>query len=131
VVLRGEEGGYSDALQTKLTLQRGQLIVVEVEETSPEINGLPLHKGEKETIHCALEKEADLVLLDDMLARSEAKNAGLTVKGTLGVIVDAYRHAILSIEEVRIIFDNILARNDIWIADEVCRRVFERLKGSS
>jgi predicted nucleic acid-binding protein len=131
VVERGEKGGYSDALQAKLAVQRGQLIVVEVEETSPEVNGLPLHKGEKEAIHCALEKEADLVLLDDMLARSEAKSAGLTVKGTLGVIVDAYRHGILSIEEVRIILDNILARNDIWIADELCRRVFERLKGSN
>lgn len=127
VVERGEKGGYSDALQIKLAVQRSELIVVEVEETRPEVTGLPLHQGEKETIRCALEKKAGLVLLDDMLARSEAESAGLTVKGTLGVIVDAYRHAILSIEEVRIILDNILARNDIWIADELCRRILKRL----
>ncbi|EFK06147.1 toxin-antitoxin system, toxin component, PIN family [delta proteobacterium NaphS2] len=79
---------------------------------------MPLHHGGK---------GADLLLMDDMLARAEAKEVGLTVKGTLGVIVDAHRNACMSIDEVRIVFDNIVARNDIWIADELCRRVLKRL----
>lgn len=37
-------------------------------------------------LHLSLEHNADLVLLDDMLARSEAQALGFSVKETLGVI---------------------------------------------
>ncbi|EFK11580.1 toxin-antitoxin system, toxin component, PIN family [delta proteobacterium NaphS2] len=128
VVERGEEGGFSDALQIKLAVQREQLIRMKAENTRSEVAELPLHRGEKEAIGLALEMKAGLVLLDDLLARSEAKKVGLSVKGTLGVIVDAHHKAFLSIEEIGMILDNIVARNDIWIASELCRSLFERLK---
>ena len=78
----------------------------------------------------ALENKANLVLLDDMLARSEAQFLGFSVKGTLGIIVKAYNKQLLTLDEVEIIFNSIIERNDIWIAEELCRRVFKRLKNS-
>ena len=45
-----------------------------------------LGKGEAEAIVIALEKNADIVVLDDHTARSEARRLGLQVKGTLGII---------------------------------------------
>ena len=84
-----------------------------------------MHKGEKETLSLSLEHNADLVLLDDMLARSEAHGLGFSVKGTLGVIVKGYHEGILSLDEVRIIFDSIIERNDIWIAEGLCSSVLE------
>lgn len=45
-----------------------------------------LGKGESEAIAIALEKQTDMVLLDDHAARAEALRLGLDVKGTLGVI---------------------------------------------
>ncbi|MEA3416289.1 MAG: DUF3368 domain-containing protein [Thermodesulfobacteriota bacterium] len=128
VVLRGMEQGFSDSLQVKLAVQQKYLVVKAVKEQSADIVVLPLHKGEKETLNLSLEHKADLVLLDDMLARSEAQALGLSVKGTLGVITKGYRMEILSIDEVRIIFDSIIERNDIWIAEGLCRRVFDGLK---
>lgn len=128
VVLRGIEQGFSDSMQVKLAIQQKFLIVNEVKKQGPEIAALPLHKGEKETLSLALSHNANLVLLDDMLARSEAQVLGLTVKGTLGVIVEGYNKGILSLDEVRIIFDSIIERNDIWIADGLCRSVFDGLK---
>ena len=68
------------------------------------------------------------MLLDDLLARSEAQALGFSVKGTLGVIAKGYRKEVLSLDEVRIIFDSIIERNDIWIAEGLCRRVFDGLK---
>ena len=59
---------------------------------------------------------------------SEAQVLGFSVKGTLGVIVKAYNKQLLTLDEVQIIFNSIIERNDIWIAEELCRRVFERLK---
>jgi predicted nucleic acid-binding protein len=45
-----------------------------------------LGRGESEVITIALEKQTDMVLLDDHAARSEALRLGLDVKGTLGII---------------------------------------------
>jgi len=45
-----------------------------------------LGKGEAEAIVISLEKNADLVVLDDHTARLEARRLGLQVKGTLGII---------------------------------------------
>ncbi|MBC8198733.1 MAG: DUF3368 domain-containing protein [Desulfobacteraceae bacterium] len=128
VVLHGLEQGFSDSLHIRLAIQRKQLIVKKVMNSRPDIAALPLHKGEKEALNLALENKANLVLLDDMLARSEAQVLGFSVKGTLGVIVKAYNKQLLTLDEVQIIFNSIIERNDIWIAEELCRRVFERLK---
>jgi len=45
-----------------------------------------LGKGESETIVIGLELKADMVILDDHAARTEARRLGLQVKGTLGLI---------------------------------------------
>jgi len=45
-----------------------------------------LGRGESEAIVAAIENLADLVVLDDHVARSEAARMGLNVKGTLGII---------------------------------------------
>lgn len=131
VVLRGMEQSFSDSLQVKLAIQQKFLVVKVVKKQRTDIVALPLHKGEKETLSLSLEHNADLVLLDDMLARSEAQALGFSVKGTLGVIVKGYSKGILSLDEVRIIFDSIIERNDIWIAGGLCRRVFDGLKNHS
>lgn len=128
VVLRGREQGYFDSLPVKLAIQREQLIVKKVKKLKAEIAELPLHIGEKQVLSLALENKADLVLLDDMLARNEAQERGISVKGTLGVIVKAYRKGLLNLNEVQTIFDEIADRGDIWIAEELCRRVFDGLK---
>lgn len=86
--------------------------------------------GEKQTLHLALRDKADLVLLDDLKAREEAQTRGLAVKGTLGVIVQAYRSGLLQLDEVEAIVEAMIARDDIWIAEGLCRQVMARLKRS-
>lgn len=58
-----------------------------------------LHAGEVEVMILAQEQKADLVILDDNAAKKTAKYLGLTVTGTLGVLVKAKHQKI--IEEVR------------------------------
>lgn len=50
---------------------------------------LELGKGEREVIGLALEKRADLAILDDEEARRLARAEGLSVTGTIGVLVEA------------------------------------------
>ncbi len=133
VVVRGSEQGCPDALLTQMAIQRGQLIVVEVSDADlpPDIAGLPLDAGEKQVLHLALRDKADSVLLDDLKAREEAEGRGLTVKGTLGVIVQAYRAGLLRLDEVQTVIEAIIARDDVWIAEGLCRRVMAALKAEA
>jgi predicted nucleic acid-binding protein len=45
-----------------------------------------LHPGERDALCLALELKADIVLVDDLAARRVARERGITVTGTLGLI---------------------------------------------
>ena len=55
-----------------------------------------LHDGEVEVIILAKEHSSDLVIIDDSLARQHAKYHGLTITGTIGVLLRAKHDGILS-----------------------------------
>ncbi|MDD5204300.1 MAG: hypothetical protein PHS17_02710 [Desulfobacterales bacterium] len=75
----------SEKLQTLLDAQK--IKVVQAKNTRMvEALRRKLGKGESEAIVAAVERSADLVVLDDRAARIEAVSVGLNVKGTLGII---------------------------------------------
>lgn len=131
-VAAGLEQGHADAVAIEMEFQRQHLQIVALEEAhlSPPIAGLPIDRGEKHTIQLALDENCGWVLLDDMRARQEARDQGLRVKGTLGVLVDAFRQHYLSTLEIEVIFAALLKRDDIWIAEELIRQVWDHLKQS-
>jgi len=57
-----------------------------------------LHAGEVEVMILAQEQKADLVIIDDNAAKKTAKYLGLTVTGTLGVLLKAKNKG--SVQEV-------------------------------
>jgi predicted nucleic acid-binding protein len=130
VVIRGSQRGYPDALLIEMALQRKQLVVLNViyDDLPSDIASLPIDAGEKEAIYLATRVPNSLVLLDDLKAREEAKARKLAVKGTIGVLVQAYRNSLVTIDEVGTIFEAIIANDDIWIASDLCREVLNRLK---
>jgi len=56
-----------------------------------------LHKGEVEVMILADELGANICIVDDKLAREYAKHLGLTVTGTLGMLVKAKERGILDL----------------------------------
>ena len=56
-----------------------------------------LDPGETEVLALARTLKDPLVLLDDEVARAEARRLKLRVRGTLGVLVHAYREGLLSL----------------------------------
>lgn len=54
-----------------------------------------LHAGEVEVMILAQEQKADLVIIDDNAAKKTAKYLGLTVTGTLGVLLKAKRQGLV------------------------------------
>ena len=76
----------------------------------------------------ALGKNVDLVLLDDLLARNEAKKRNLKVKGTIGVLYKAYKRGFLEWNKFQELIQEIISRNDIWIHEDLCKNVLKRAK---
>lgn len=62
--------------------------------TAPHIL-LELDKGEKATLLAALAEKADLVLIDEKIGRNMAEYLGLSVTGTLGILLRARKAGLI------------------------------------
>jgi predicted nucleic acid-binding protein len=89
-----------------------------------------LGSGERQllTLAQSFPRAEVLVLLDDELARTEARRLGLPVKGTVGILVQAFQAGLLSLDEVELLLLEIAARPDLWISEKLCREVMNQLK---
>ena len=56
-----------------------------------------LMTGEAEAFALAVEYDARLVLLDDNQGRRKAKEIGLTVKGTVGILLEAKQEGLIDV----------------------------------
>ena len=86
---------------------------------------MELDAGEAETLVLGHECKADLLLLDESIARRIAVALNLKVKGTIGILVKAKNDQLL--ERLKPILDQLRAKG-VWISDEVYREAL-RLAG--
>ena len=128
VVITGGKQGHIDARMAEIAICQKQLIVEDVADLPLEIALLSLDAGEKEAIYLSTQEADSLVLLDDLKAREEAKKLGLRVKGTLGVLVQAYRENLISLAEVNTLIEIIITQDAIWISANLCREVLKRIE---
>ena len=75
-----------------------------------------LDRGEAEVLVLALEQNADLVILDERLARRHAKRLGLPITGTLGILLQAKQQGFVSSVRSKI---GELQRGGIWLSSRV------------
>ena len=96
------------------------LTIVEPRYIPSEWLVLDLGAGELATMSLALEYPNRIILLDDMLARRTAQAAGLTVWGTLKVLLEAKSQGITDRIEP---FVNDLERAGMWMSGEIRQRI--------
>ena len=130
VVTSGLAMGASDAKTMRLFLQNQKWPIVDI---SPAIlasykPSVILHAGERAVLALAKTLRHPLVLLDDEVARSEARRLGLPVRGTLGILVQAYREKILTSSQTGFLINEISIRRDIWISSKLCEKVLNELR---
>lgn len=124
-----EEGlrrGYKDAPLLRLFLQQQQWVATQVQTIPASLSSANLDQGEKEAIALALSQNA-MLLMDEEHGRLIARQLGLTVRGSLGVLIEAYRNQFIQAEQLRLYFAEITMRQDIWINSSLCRRLLEQL----
>ena len=80
-----------------------------------------LGDGESQAIALAVELKADLLIVDDLLARQVARALGLSVVGAVGVLLEAQMKGLLS--EIRTCLDDLIDLAGFRISEELYTRV--------
>ncbi|MCW3133281.1 MAG: DUF3368 domain-containing protein [Methanophagales archaeon] len=121
VVLKGE--GKPGSTEVK---DSDWFITKEVKNTlAVESLTIELEKGEAEAIILALELNADLVLIDESIARDIAKSRGLEVIGTVGILAEAYENGL--IKDLKKSLDDLRSKK-VWISEKVYNRALSGIK---
>jgi hypothetical protein len=130
VVTQGLARGAPDAFTVRLFWQRQQWPIVEIPEALLSAYAPPvvLDPGEMEVLVLAQSLADPLVLLDDEIARAEARRLNLRLCGTLGILVRAHRGGLISLDQAELLIREIAARPDIWIAARLCEQVLASLR---
>jgi predicted nucleic acid-binding protein len=66
--------------------------------------------------------------MDEEIGRKTAREHGLEVKGSLGVLIEAYQQEIITFEQINFYFKQIIKRHDIWINPLLCNKLLDNLK---
>ena len=129
VVTQGAARGAADALTFRLFWQHRRWPIVEMPADALPAYQSPvlLHPGELAVLALAQTSPRPLVLLDDEVARTEARRLGLPVRGSLGVLVQAYRQQLLTRAQVTLLIEEVGLRPDIWISTKLCQQVLAAL----
>jgi predicted nucleic acid-binding protein len=111
--------GAVAAVRTWLTHAPSWLMVREV-AWAPDAGLTKLDPGERQAIQLAKQEHADLLLMDERLGVRLAREQGLAVTGTLGVLLQAARRGLVDVER---------ALTDLQATDFRCsRRVMEEVR---
>ena len=131
VVTSGLAKGASDAVTVRLFWQRQKWPLVHVPQAVLDLYtpSVILDAGERAVLALAQTMRYPLVLLDDEVARSEARRLNLPLRGTLGILVQAYREQILTLAQTELLIQEISARRDIWISGKLCEQVLGAMRG--
>ena len=96
--------------------------IVEIREKTAVEYFIDLHAGEAETIVLAKEMKSDLVILDEKLGRNHAKQAGLKVTGTIGVLIKAKNNGLISALKP---FLDELTEKGVWISENLKKEILK------
>jgi len=83
-----------------------------------------LHNGEVEVMIGAIEHNIKTVILDDNVARNKARQLGLDVTGTLGILLEAYKKDLLDDLEKEIAS---LKRVGMFLSDDICKKIMSSI----
>lgn len=98
---KGKEKGYPDALQIEKAIQQGWIKTIQIQldqDFQKAAKTAGLRNAEAAAIQYAYQNHLT-ALLDDEPARIFAKTLGITIRGTLGILIQATKSNILNYHE--------------------------------
>lgn len=97
---------------------------IEIQEVIYPLSFPNLDPGETEAISLAVSLNADIILMDERRGRQTAREQGLTVMGTLGVLEQAAIAGLIEIEFVLVE----LQKTNFRISEEIIQEIIERVQ---
>jgi len=127
VVTLGKAGSFSDAFGVEQAKNEGWLVVENISlKKEIEAMAAEIDFGEAAVIALAKKRVAKLLLIDDASARTIAESFGFKVKGTLFVLLRAYKKKIIVKEEVKRLVGQLI-REGFRISQELYVQVLEEI----
>ncbi|MEE8391256.1 MAG: DUF3368 domain-containing protein [Anaerolineae bacterium] len=120
-------GGRAGAAEVEQARQAGWIkVLAPVDTALLQLLRRDLDDGESEVIALAVERQAELVLLDESDARRIADLYGLSKTGVIGLLIRAKREGhIVSLKEE---LDGLLHQGGFWIEERLYNRVLDAVK---
>lgn len=126
-ILRGKDiaDGFASAMEVEDAIDGGWVKVVELEtderDAAEKYSRDPgIHQGEADVL--AMGRRFDLLLLDDLSARTFAKALGFDMVGTIGLILQAYDVDLMSFAEFEECLDD-LEYYGFWLRPHLKLRI--------
>jgi predicted nucleic acid-binding protein len=131
VVVEGLRQGFADARTLRHFLdQTGwQAEDVHADHIDDRLLDLPLDVGERDVLALAVSLGNVTVLMDETVGRSYARQYGLIVRGSLGILIEAYHSSLLDADRLRLALNEMARRSDIWISTTLIERVLWEVLG--
>jgi predicted nucleic acid-binding protein len=129
-IINGLKYGHSDAVVLNLYYQKNilktdnpvdQMAITQLQADEG------IDAGEAETIVLAMQHRAALALIDEQKARQAARKKSLTVKGTLGILFEAFKQGLINKMQTDMYIQQIIQRDDIWISKSLCVAVLDQV----
>lgn len=86
-----------------------------------------LDQGESEAIVLTDEQKADILLMDEAKGRTVSGQMGITIMGTVGILISAYEDKLITSEEARMCIDG-LQQSGRHIGKRHYRMLLDRLQ---
>lgn len=103
-----------------------------VEPLSPTLKAIakmfPLHRGETEALRIALAQNANLLLTDDTAARLAARQLGIRVHGTLGILLRAVRTKQRTPEDIIRLLQGLPTRSTLHVKRVLLNEIIQQVQ---
>jgi predicted nucleic acid-binding protein len=128
-VIEGARQGHEDARTLRLFLDQMEWRPEEVDlaDIPADLREARLDQGERDTLALAKRLRSALVLMDETVGRQTARDRGLAVRGSLGVLVEAYHRGLIQADQLRLYLEEMARRQDIWVNPALVERLLREV----
>jgi predicted nucleic acid-binding protein len=123
-----EQGRVSADSLIRFQISRHALIPLDVTQFSQTHDLTALHLGEQECLLLCKRLNVPLLLTDDLAARDVAKRLSLKPVGSLGVIVHAYRHNLISLTDAEHFLDALYSVSSLFVTRDIVETAIQQLQ---